>query len=57
MFLSNLFKDLVVVSDETIALREDSRAYSSANGIHFPMSVVVIDDMEETSSAMWYPLH
>lgn len=52
-----LFSRLVRRSNEPVALANYGRVLAATNGIHKPMSVVVVDDMEKSPPAPWHPLN
>ena len=52
-----LFSEEVGGSDEAVALADDGRVLAAANGVHEPMGVVIVDDVEEAPSAPRHPLH
>jgi hypothetical protein len=63
---SNLLKEYVYIylfcskvggSYEAVALAYNSGVLATSNGIHKPMSVVIVNHMDETPSASWHPLH
>lgn len=52
-----LFAGRVRRSDEAIALTDDGWMLATSDGVHEPVSVVVVDDMNETPPAPRHPLH
>ena len=52
-----LFSSQVWRSDESITLTDNSRTAATTNGIHEPVSVIIVNHMDESPSAPWHPLH
>lgn len=42
--------------DEAVALADDGGLAATADGVHEPVSVVVVQNVDETPSAPWHPL-
>ncbi|KAG2384001.1 uncharacterized protein HKW66_Vig0152360 [Vigna angularis] len=52
----DLLCSVVVGSNETVSLAKNSRPCASTNGVHHPVSVIVVKNVEESPSAPWHPL-
>lgn len=52
-----LFGKLVWWSNESITLTDNGRVATTTNRIHEPVSIVIVNHMNESPSASWHPLH
>ena len=43
--------------NEAVTLADNGRMFAATNSIQAPMSVVVVNNMEETPSASWHSLY
>jgi hypothetical protein len=43
--------------DEAITLADNGRVFATTNSIHAPVSVVIVNNVEETPSASWHSLY
>jgi hypothetical protein len=51
-----LFSIAIVRGCESVTLAYNGRVFAPSNGIHFPVSVVIVKYMDKTISAPWHPL-
>lgn len=57
MSIDHLLGGIIWRADESVALADDGRVHAAADGVHEPVSVVVVYDVEEAISAPGHPLH
>lgn len=54
---SDLFVESIIWCQKPIALAVDGWRGTATNGIHFPMSIVIIHHMKIPMSTSWHPLN
>lgn len=53
----HLLSGLIWWADKSVALADDGGVLAAADGVHEPVGVVVVDDVEEAEPAPGHPLH
>ena len=57
LVLGHLFSEVFVGRKKSIPLAVDGRGCAPADGVHFPVGVVIIHHVKVAVSAPWHPLH